>query len=397
MTGWNADRLDRRDFDAVLAPVAEAAGLPNAAYVSADYVGMERDHLLGRTWTAIGVGAEVPDPGAVKPVLLYDLPLLLVRDLEGKVRVFHNVCSHRGLQLVAEPGRAKGVLRCPYHSWTYGLDGTLRATPGIGGPGVNDCAGFRRDGRGLKAVRCAQWADVVFVDLGGAAGDFADFIGPLADRWAAFDLDQLRHGGADSRFELSLACNWKLAVDNYCEAYHLPWVHPSLNSYSRLEDHYNIAVEDRFSGQGTRVYAPRLAGGDGQAAFPEFAGLPPQWQQGAEYIALYPNVLFGIHRDHFYAVVVLPLAPDRVKEKFEIYYVGAAATAADLAGLRDANRRQWRQVFEEDRGVVEGMQRGRASPAFQGGAFSPVMDGPTHCFHAWVARRIGNALGRNES
>jgi choline monooxygenase len=91
-----------------------------------------------------------------------------------------------------------------------------------------------------------------------------------------------------------VACNWKLAVENYCESYHLPWVHPGLNSYSRLEDHYNIVAPRSFSGQGTTVYAPAL----GDAAFPDFPGLPAKWDTAAEYVALYPNVLFGVHRDH---------------------------------------------------------------------------------------------------
>ena len=99
-------------------------------------------------------------------------------------------------------------------------------------------------------------------------------------------------------------------------------------------------------------------------------------------------MLYGLHADHLFAVILLPEAVDRTTELFEIYYVGEAALGDDYRMLREANARQWGLVFEEDRGVVEGMQRGRASPGFKGGAFSPVMDTPTHCFHKWVAQKL---------
>ncbi|MEM7223373.1 MAG: aromatic ring-hydroxylating dioxygenase subunit alpha [Pseudomonadota bacterium] len=373
-------------IERVRAPIAEAAGLPNQAYTSEAFAQTERDQVLARGWTCIGAAAQVPQPGDIKPVTLLGLPLLLVRDQAGEVRVFHNVCSHRGMELVGEPGNVRAMIRCPYHSWSYGLDGKLIATPFIGGPGKNDCPGFQRARHGLKAVRTAIWFDTVFVNLSGDAPDFTQQIAPLAERWGAFDPSVLRHGGADSRFEIELDCNWKLAVENYCEAYHLPWIHPSLNSYSRLEDHYNIEMEDSFAGQGSLVYRPQLSE-DGRT-FPQFPSLPAEWDGTAEYIALFPNVLFGIHGDHFFSVTLIPVDAGHTRELFEIYYTDETALDDHHWDLRQSNTRLWQTIFEEDRGVVEGMQRGRHSTAFKGGVFSPAMDGPTHCFHKWVAGRL---------
>ena len=367
---------------AVERPIAEARGLPNWLYTDAAAFRLEREQLFARTWACIGFGKDVPKPGDVRPVDLMGLPLILLRDKDGAVRVFHNVCSHRGLELVTEPCRVKHHLRCPYHSWTYGLDGALVNTPLIGGVGRNDCEGFDKTRHGLKPVRTAVWFDVVFVNLSGDAPAFEDHVAPLAERWDAFDGAAIRHGGPDSSIHFDLACNWKLAVENYCEGYHLPWVHPALNAYSRLEDHYNIETPG-FAGQGTTAYNQRLL--DGSLEFPQFAGLPKPWQEGAEYVALFPNVLLAVHRDQFYAVQVEPVGPDRCREHFEIYYVGEEPLGERYAALREANRQGWRIIFAEDQGVVERMQRGRASPAYQGGVFSPAMDGPTHCFHKWVA------------
>jgi phenylpropionate dioxygenase-like ring-hydroxylating dioxygenase large terminal subunit len=285
--------------------------------------------------------------------------------------------------LVDEPRRIKSVIRCPYHSWCYGLDGALKTTPHVGGAGHNADPAIDRSRLGLREVRSAVWFDVIFVDLSGSAPAFETVIAPLAHRWRAFDQRLLCHAGPDVSFKLEVGCNWKLAVENYCESYHLPWVHPGLNSYSRLEDHENIVEPGHFAGQLTHVYNPRLSE-DGRR-FPDFPDLAEAWRTRADYVALFPNLLLGLHRDHFYAIRLEPIGVDRTVEHVEIYVTDPRALAGDMADLRLKLRDMWRDIFIEDVFVVEGMQRGRASPAFEGGVFSPVMDEATHAFHHWVA------------
>lgn len=369
---------------AVLRPTAEASGLPNVAYTDDAFLGVERDRIFGPNWACVGFARDLPAPGDVRPFDLLGMPLLALRDDRGEIRVFHNVCSHRGMRLVAEPCRVQGALRCPYHSWAYGLDGRLRATPHIGGPGRNRAEGFDPAAHGLKPVRTALWLDMIFVNLSGDAPPFEDHVAPLVERWGLYDLERLRPGGADASLDIEVKSNWKLAVENYCESYHLPWVHPGLNSYSRLEDHYHI-IEDGFAGQGSRVYAPAAAEG---SPLPRFAGVPADLSRNAEYVALFPNLLLGIHIDHFFALWLEPLGPERTAEHLRLYFLEDGATDEACATARAATLEAWRTVFLEDVGVVEGMQLGRASPAFNGGCFSPVMDTPTHRFHRWVASRL---------
>jgi len=370
-------------------PIGLARGLPNLAYTDPAFALLERDGVLARTWTCIGTASAIPDPGDAKPVELVGLPLMSVRGRDGKVRVFHNVCSHRGHRLIAQPCKSLTALRCPYHSWAYDFEGRLRATPSVGGARKNSAEGFDKSQHGLHEVRCAVWLDQIFIDLSGDAPAFEDHIASLSARWAEFDLSLIRHGGPDSSLRFDIGCNWKLAIENYCEAYHLPWIHPGLNAYSRLEDHYNIVADGLYAGQGSTAYKPRIA--ESGPALPRFPNLPPKWDEGAEYIALFPNLLLGLHGDHFYAVRLEPLGPDRTLEHFEIYYVGDAPLSPEFAGVRAANAESWRTVFAEDVGVVEEMQRGRASPAFQGGVFTPVFEPPTHCFHRWMARSLALA------
>ena len=369
------------DLEQVRQPIERANGLPNAHYIDPALYAEERQAVLFDNWAGIGVTADVPEPGDAVPVTFLGMPLLMVRDREGEVRVFQNTCRHRGMILVEEPRKIEGAIRCPYHSWCYATDGRLVSTPHVGGPGQNTHPGIDRRALGLTEIRSHIWMDVVYVNVSGSAPAFETAHEALLARWAEFDRP-LYHGGADSRFRLDVNCNWKLAVENYCESYHLPWVHPGLNSYSRLEDHYHIELKEKFSGQGTLVYR-QLKGEDG-AVFPDFDGLSDKWDTAAEYITVFPNVLLGVHRDHTFAIVLVPEGPDRTVEHVHLYY----ASPETDEGLRARNTAQWKEVFREDVFVVEGMQRGRHAVQFDGGRFSPAMDGPTHLFHDWVASQM---------
>ena len=163
------------DFSAVARPTAEARGLPNPCYVDRDYFLRERERVFARGWACVGVASELAAVGDHRPVDLMGMPLLLLRDREGKVRVFHNVCSHRGVALVERPGNGP-VLRCPYHSWAYDLGGRLVRTPDFGGPGVNEVPDIDRRELGLREVRTGQWLDFVFVNVSGDAEPLQDWL-----------------------------------------------------------------------------------------------------------------------------------------------------------------------------------------------------------------------------
>ena len=260
----------------------------------------------------------------------------------------------------------------------------------MGGPGHNTHETIKREDLGLIEVRSHIWRDVVWINVSGDAPAFEDAMRDIIARWSEFDLP-LYHGGHDSKITLEVNTNWKLAVENYCESYHLPWVHPGLNSYSKLEDHYNIEKPGEFSGQGTMVYR-QLTNENGET-FPDFADVGSKWNEQAEYIAVYPNVLLGVHRDHAFAIILEPRGHDRTVEHIHLYY----AVPDSDEGLRMRNTQLWKTVFEEDIFVVEGMQKGRHATNFDGGRFSPVMDSPTHCFHDWVAAKVETHRGQAQA
>ena len=383
--------INKEKLDVVSKPIYESHGLPNECYISEEYTKIERKKLFEDKWVVVGVASSLPKIGDAKPFTLLNLPVIILRDKKNKIRVFHNVCSHRGYKIMQKPCKIKNVIRCPYHSWSYDTDGKLVATPHIGGMNKHDTDKFDKSISGLKEIRSYVWLDLIMINISNNEIAFEEYIKPLSDRWSEFwpdkDRKLISHSSDFGYFNLKAKCNWKFAIENYCESYHLPWVHPGLNSYSKIEDHYHIqGLPNRFAGQGTVVYNPRLKG---KEKFPCFPNWPKDKERIAEYVALFPNVMLGIHKDHYYAYWLEPVDHKYTIEHMEIYYVGEkAANSKKFKSLRKQNCKLWKSVQSEDVNIIEGMQEGRNSPSYNGGNFSPVMDNPTHHFHKWVATNV---------
>ena len=383
--------LDLKKLEAVNKPIDTANGLPNECYISEDYLTLEKDRIFCKKWTVIGVGSSIPNPGDAKPYNLLGIPLILIRDREMKIRVFHNVCSHRGFKLLDKPCTLKNVIRCPYHSWSYDLNGNLIATPHIGGLNNHQIEKFDKNKSNLKEVKTKVWMDIIFVNINSNEIDFDEYIKPLEQRWSKFlkknDQGLLVHSRDYGYFSLDVKCNWKFAIENYCESYHLPTIHPGLNKVSNINDHYHIqGLPSRFAGQGSEKYEQLIKG---NKKFNTFSNWQKNKSKTSEYIALFPNVMIGLHIDHFYVFWLEPLLSNKTREHMQMYYVGnESANGEGLKDLRKENLRFWKDVMIEDINAVEGMQDGRNSPAFNGGNFSPIMDQPTHQFHKWVAGNL---------
>ena len=395
MKSQNLDELSRivdlDKIDSVKNSINEANGLPNECYLNDEYFKIERERVFFNNWIVVGVSSSVPEIGDAKPFDLMGVPLLILRDKNNKIRVFHNVCSHRGMILVNEECKLKNTIRCPYHSWSYNFDGELIATPHVGGMNIHEANGFIKSKSNLKEVSTHIWMDLIFININKNKKNFEKSIHPLEQQWSKFiskeDQKLIRHAKDFGYFNMEVQSNWKLAIENYCESYHLPWVHPELNRVSNLKDHYHIEdISETFSGQGSNKYSQQFDGNKKLSTFPNW---PNDLYQNSEYVSLFPNVMLGIHVDHFYAFWLEPLSNNNTREHFEMYYVGDESASSDeYKEIRKKNFVFWQEVMNEDVGVIEGMQKGRSSPAYNGGNFSPIMDTPTLMFHKWVATNL---------
>jgi len=383
--------LDIKKVEIVNQPIEKAHGLPNECYTSSKYLEFEREKIFKDKWTVIGVGSSVPKHGDAISYNLLGIPLIILRDKESRIRVFHNVCSHRGFKLLDEPCSLKNVLKCPYHSWSYDFDGKLVATPHIGGLNIHKSEKFDKSKSNLKEVRTKIWMDIIFVNINNNEVEFNEYVKPLENRWSKFiskeDQDLLVNSRDQGYFSLDVKSNWKFAIENYCESYHLPTIHPKLNKISNISDHYHIqGLPNRFAGQGSKKYERLIKD---NKLFDSFKNWPKDLSKKSEYIALFPNVMIGLHIDHFYAFWLEPISTNETKEHLAMYYIGDnSANGKEFEGMRKDNAKFWKEVMSEDIKAIEGMQEGRNSPIYNGGNFSPVMDNPTHQFHKWVASNL---------
>ena len=372
-------------------------GLSADAYTSSHHFEQERQTIFSQYWVCVGLASDAPNPGDVYPTEAAGMPIVLVRDdrrpaqardrKEGStLRAFHNICRHRGLQLVNQPCNVQGYLRCPYHSWSYKLDGALKSTPHFGGYHKDTYNGFDRASKGLIPIRCAQWLDLVFVNLSGDAPPLEAYLQSVIERWSGYNFSLLRRELRQIRLHCN--CNWKLAVENFSESYHLSWVHPALNSCSRMEDHFGFELDNTHVGQGSLRYQSGILEGKALPSFPNLEAMGKQTV--AEYITVFPNLMLGVHPDYFLIFTVNPLSPDKSAERMVFYFVGDQAMAPENEALRHLPIDLWQVTNDEDIKMIERMQVGRRSPKFDGGCFSPALEKPVYRFQQKVAQAVNS-------
>jgi choline monooxygenase len=365
-------------------------GLPGPYFTDPAILTLERQFVFESSWMCIGLSADVPHRGDLLPVTVFNRPLIMVRD-DTALRVFHNVCSHRGALLVDGPKRAGPRIVCPYHSWTYRLNGELVSTPHVGGAGQHQCLGIDPARLGLQAVRSGQWAGHVFVNLSGTAPPFEEWIRPVAERFGQLDWSELRRDPELAR-QLEVAANWKIIVENFVESYHVPWIHKALNVVNPMSMHYQILGGHSYLGQGGTGYQGERVSG---TSLPFMKGLSGYSRYEA--LAIFPNLILSPLPDVTFSIILLPESPERTRERLEFFYIGEEALQDVHRPARSAGAEFVAQVNAEDVSIVESVQRGRWSPAFRGGQFAPAQETTSLQFQKMIAARLlssGNAPER---
>ena len=341
------------NFQNFLHPGDIRHGLPAGAYTCAQFHATENERLFPRFWMLAGFAHEMPRRGDVKPVSVGGRPVLLVRGGDG-IAAFHNVCRHRCLKLVERAGNAGRMIRCPYHSWAYDLEGALRAAPFFGGVDNQPPAGFSLADNGLVPIRCEVWHDWIFVNLDGNAMPFEDYIEPVAARLAHLDMTRLKPV-ATLDFGV-VNTNWKFLMENFIEPYHVQFVH-STTTDQPLLDH--AAFIDRHC-LGCTVELPAdkaPARGDTLAVNSSFLTLFPNFV-----LATYAPDQLGVHLN-------TALNAGQTSQQRVVYLLrNDNAPAQEITDLKNL----WWKVHEEDHAMCERLQLGRQSPvADTGGWLSP--------------------------
>lgn len=350
-------------------PLERASTIPNSWYTAPEIYALERDAVFARTWQMVGRCEQVARPGQFLTADVAGEPVLVVRNEEGELNAFFNVCRHRAARLCTDECGAATKLRCHYHGWTYDLSGNLRGVPEFDG-----VQGFRREENGLPPVAVSEWGPFVWVHLTERREPLGAFLRPM-DSWAR---SQEAFNGLTwyARKSYDLACNWKVYVDNYLDGgYHVNTVHPAL--------------------AGSLDYSQYRTVCEGNTVLQSAPTKPAEGDTGrtrkgdAAYWWLYPNFMLNSYAGVMDTNLVLPLGVDRCRVVFDFYFVDSVDDDFKRQSIEVAE-----QVQQEDIGVCEEVQRNLNSRSYSSGRFSVKRENGGHYFHQMLGRILKASGGR---
>jgi choline monooxygenase len=353
------------------AALQEAYTIPSSWYVDEGIAELERRHVFGGTWQVVAGVDQLRRPGQFVTRELAGEPIVVVRGNDDELRAFYNVCRHHAAAVVTEAEGSASILRCPYHGWSYGLDGSLKGAPEFDG-----VCKFDRAQNGLFPVKVATWEHFVFVNLDPKASSLETFLGRLVQRVEPLMLSQVKFF---ERRTYSLNCNWKVFVDNYLDGgYHVPHLHRALNSVLDYRQ-YTIENEDRYC-----LQSSPMVSSDADAATSATRQGDRAW-----YFWQYPNFMTNLYKGYMDTNLVLPDGVDRCKVIFDFYFDDVSAEAAER------NRQSiavGERVNDEDVGICESVQRGLHSRAYGAGRLSVRREAGEHLFHRLLANDLKRGM-----
>lgn len=340
-----------------------ARTLDRSYYTSPDVLAEEWTRIFARSWLCVGRAAEVAARGSYALKAIGVDEVIVLRDRGGALRAFHNVCRHRGTRICEAPcGTLRETMQCPYHAWTYALDGRL-----VGAPHMQEVEGFDRDAHGLHPVRVAEWEGFLFLGLSSDGQSFEDAFAPLAGRFERFNLGALV---PVRRIEYDVRANWKLILQNYNECLHCPTIHPQLARVLPYQSGENDLVEGPFLGGFMEIVPPNESVTvTGRACGVPLGALGADDLHRAFYYSLFPNAMLSIHPDYVVAYTVWPESPtaSRIVSEWLVHPDTAARDGFDPSDAVEF----WDETNRQDWHICERSQAGVSSSVYAPGPYSP--------------------------
>ena len=340
-----------------------ARTLPGRYYTAAEILAEEQETIFARHWISVGRAADFPGHGDYRLVEIAGESLIVLRDQANTLHAFFNICRHRGTRLcTASEGRLSETIQCPYHAWTYALDGRL-----IGAPHMHEVEGFDKRDYPLHRASLAEWEGFVFVSLAPDPPSFEASFTPLWERFRRFQLPRLR---TVRRITYPVRANWKLIMQNYSECLHCPTIHPELSTKLPYTSGANDLVEGRFLGGYMEIKAPNQSATlTGRACALPLGDLSEEDRGRAFYYTLFPTMMLSLHPDYAVYYTVWPVSPVESRVVCE-WMVHPDAPAAPGYNIADAEE-FWDRTNRQDWDICERSQLGVASRRYAPGPYSP--------------------------
>jgi choline monooxygenase len=362
-----ADKV--RAFDPTL-PLESARTIPACWYRDDDIYQAERTAVFGASWQAVAVLDWLSEPESFATFEIAGEPILLVRDQQGILRAFANVCRHRASPLKTEPCGKAARLRCRYHGWTYDLAGALRGVPEF--DGVCD---FRREDNGLIPYPVDIWGLYAWVHTGSPELTLSEYLAPVPQLLASTGMEQLRFF---ERRRYELKCNWKVFIDNYLDGgYHVNTVHPGLAGVLDYAGYHTELAEHTS----TQISPLKPASSSESQAV-------GQVREGdnAYYSYIFPNMMWSVYKGYMDVNIVRPLGPDRCEVVFDFFF-GQTEREQARQKIQDSIVVSDR-IQQEDIDICEEVQRGLNSRSFDTGRYSVRRESGVHAFHRLLSRHL---------
>ena len=357
--------------------VSGAKSLPQKYFVSPEVFAKEQAEIFSKEWLLVGHQSQIAKPGDYFVIEVAAPPsqhgdgvmresLIVVRDQKSEIRGFYNVCRHRGTRLKEDACGHSSTIQCPYHAWTYALDGRL-----VGAPHMEDVPGFDKADYSLRRMKLGLWEGFIFVNLGDASTQrggyrsLEEWFAPLAGKFSHWNMSILRPA---KRIEYDVHANWKLMFENYSECYHCPGVHPQLQKVSPYDSAENDLREGPFLGGFMKINPGKSLTMSGNACA-AFVGKIENLQQ-VFYYSIFPNMLLSLHPEYVMVHQLWPQSPERTLIVCDWLFHPDAARARQAVYNPDDAIEFWDVTNKQDWHVCELSQQGIASRAYTPGPYS---------------------------
>jgi glycine betaine catabolism A len=367
---------------------AVAKTLPQRYFVSSEIFAKEQDEIFSKAWLLVGHQSEIPKPGDYLTVELMGESLIIIRcsspngdtkTEEATIRAFYNVCRHRGTRLIEQKTGQIRAIQCPYHAWTYALDGRL-----LGAPHMEDVPGFQKADYSLNAVNLGLWEGFIFLNLSNSSPSLEKWFAPLKTKFTHWNLPHLRSA---RRIEYDVRANWKLIFENYSECYHCPGVHPALSKLTPYDSAENDLCEGRFLGGFMSITRGHSLTMSGNACAPPVGDVTAEDHHRVFYYSIFPNMLLSMHPDYVMVHQLWPQSPERTLILCDWFFHSAAAS--DRGYNPEDAIEFWDMTNKQDWHVCELSQQGIASRAYKPGPYSSRESIPA----AWDREYLRQMLG----
>ena len=340
-----------------LAP-PRAKSLPQKYFVSPEIFAAEQEEIFAEQWLLVGHESQLKKPGDFFLATIAGESVIVTRDQKSQVSGFYNVCRHRGSRLKEDACGHASTIQCPYHAWTYGLDGRL-----IGAPHMDEIAGFNKADYPLHLVNLGLWEGFIFVNLAENPMPLEKWFAPLKGKFSHWNMSILQPA---KRIEYDVPANWKLMFENYSECYHCPGVHPQLQKVSPYDSAENDLHEGPFLGGFMKINAGKSLTMSGNACA-AFVGKIENLQQ-VFYYSIFPNMLLSLHPEYVMVHQLWPQSPERTLIICDWLFHPDAFSRKDF-NPQDAIE-FWDMTNKQDWHVCELSQQGISSRAYEPGPFS---------------------------